>query len=704
MSRQVRDRLLAALRSELLGPSEPDETIVEYPTTRYIVGRLAPARSAEDDTDAAIDSTENDSLGVGTGGDEDGDEGTAPPLIIGFNPSSMGLSFLVDATVKSLRVLVSWGDYRREKAAEGGKVWRRHQRKGVVNGLRVDTSGPLHRVVLSPSTANPVDVVVADVDDPEIALEGVVHDFAGYRAVSIFLVNRRTKGELGDRSKDERWIYQPKLTITADTEQPVFVAKDFRTEPLLADDDGEIAVNALLYRHAREFATGHGVAAGWDEPTEGGLRTTRIFTEFIPSYEVPMLIAPSEHTGGATLDMKGLAEAETPAKLLQMLKPMADAYESWVSATKKASQASDIQGDAQLRDAAKENLSRCEQCVARIHSGLDLLSEDSRAFTAFQFANSVMWDQRIHSIWAAANRKTGEIKGSATDHDIPENRTWHPFQIGFILLNLQGIADEMGPDRQLVDLLWFPTGGGKTEAYLGLSAFALGLRRLRGDRHGMHAGAGVSIIMRYTLRLLTVQQFQRAAALICACELARREDPSTWGSEPFRIGVWVGRGTTPNTYADSQKALEDLAARKKPKEGSPVQLVSCPRCGARLAERGIPVKHTYLPDPATQKTLIICPNSSCEFSDSAGLPVVVVDDEIYRTCPALVVATVDKFARLPFKGETRALFGLRNRFSPTYGHITEAHGDYVGRRKLRSLARLARWWGSTNQLSTTRPA
>jgi hypothetical protein len=384
--------------------------------------------------------------------------------------------------------------------------------------------------------------------------------------------------------------------------------------------------------------------------------------------------------------MKGLAEAETPAKLLQMLKPMADAYESWVSATKKASQASDIQGDAQLRDAAKENLSRCEQCVARIHSGLDLLSEDSRAFTAFQFANSVMWDQRIHSIWAAANRKTGEIKGSATDHDIPENRTWHPFQIGFILLNLQGIADEMGPDRQLVDLLWFPTGGGKTEAYLGLSAFALGLRRLRGDRHGMHAGAGVSIIMRYTLRLLTVQQFQRAAALICACELARREDPSTWGSEPFRIGVWVGRGTTPNTYADSQKALEDLAARKKPKEGSPVQLVSCPRCGARLAERGIPVKHTYLPDPATQKTLIICPNSSCEFSDSAGLPVVVVDDEIYRTCPALVVATVDKFARLPFKGETRALFGLRNRFSPTYGHITEAHGDYVGRRKLRDAA------------------
>lgn len=683
MSRKVRDRLLAALRSELLGPSEPDEEITEYPTTRYIVGRLAPARCAENDTDAATDPTENDSFGVGTGGDEDGNEGTTPPLIIGFHPSSMGLSFLLNATVKSLRVLVSWGDYRREKAAKGGTVWRRYQREGVVDGLRIDIPGPLPQIMLTAGGTNPANVVVADVDDPEIALEGVVHDFAGYRAVSIFLVNRRTKGELGDRSKDERWIYQPKLTITADTEEPVFVAKDYRTEPLLADDDGEAAVNALLYRHAREFATGHGVAAGWDEPTEGGRHTTRIFTEFIPSHEIPMLIAPSEHTGGATLDMKAIAKAETPEKLVRMLKPMTDAYESWVVATKKASQASDIQRDAQLRDAAKENLSRCGQCAARICSGLDLLSEDSHAFAAFQFANKVMWDQRIHSIWSTANRKTGEIEGFATDHDKPENRTWRPFQIGFILLNLQGIANEAGPDRQLVDLLWFPTGGGKTEAYLGLSAFALGLRRLRGDRYGMYAGAGVSIIMRYTLRLLTVQQFQRAAALICACELARREDPFKWGSEPFRIGVWVGRGTTPNKYADSQKALEDLANGRKPKEGSPVQLVSCPRCGAGLVTgKGIPVKNTYLVDRAKQRTLIWCPNSSCEFSDSAGLPVVVVDEEIYRTCPALVIATVDKFARLPFEGKTRALFGLRNRFSPTYGHITEAHGESVGGRRL----------------------
>jgi hypothetical protein len=256
---------------------------------------------------------------------------------------------------------------------------------------------------------------------------------------------------------------------------------------------------------------------------------------------------------------------------------------------------------------------------------------------AFRFANSTMWDQRIHSLWAAANRKRGALEGGAKDFDKPENRTWRPFQMGFILLNVQGIADEASADRRLIDLLWFPTGGGKTEAYLGLSAFALGLRRLRGDRHGMHAGAGVSIIMRYTLRLLTVQQFQRAAALICACEFARGNEPQKWGNEPFRIGVWVGRGTTPNTFADSQKALEDIADGRRPRAGSPVQLVACPRCGTALVgEKGVPEKNTYQLDRTAQRTLIWCCNADCDFSaassDNQGIPVVVVDDEIYRTC------------------------------------------------------------------------
>jgi hypothetical protein len=690
-SRTTRDRLIKALRCELMGPTKTDEVLNdrEFPTSRYLVGRLAPARVGEDDTDSVIDPTENDTLAVGNGDGEDGKEETSPPLIIGFNPSSFGLSFLVEPNVQVLRAKISWGDYRLEKfdGDEGtANRWRRHPREAVVDGIPVGVAGSIGRILLSPSVQNPTGVIVNGVDDPEIVLEGIVHNFIGYRAISLFLVNRRTKGALQDRDKDERWIFQPKLHISTPNDDPIFVAKDFQADHLLLDDDGEAAINALLYRHAREFATGHGVAAEWDSPIENGKKTTGIFTEFIPSYEVPLLIAPNDQTGEAMLDMKILAETAKPEEIVKFLEPMVLAYDKWIESIEKSSLSSDIQDNAQLRNAAQMNIDRCKECAFRIRDGLKLLQYDKNIFAAFQFSNKTMWEQRIHSLWAAANRKRGKLEGTATDFDKPANRTWRPFQMGFILLNLRGLADEASTDRHLIDLLWFPTGGGKTEAYLGLSAFVLALRRLRGDRYGMHAGAGVSVIMRYTLRLLTVQQFQRAAALICACEFVRRTEPQKWGSEPFRIGVWVGRGTTPNTFEDSQKALEKLKNRQTLGSGSPVQLVACPRCGTMLVnDKGIP-QNTYQIDTKARRTLVWCCNSECEFSalrsDRQGIPVVVVDEEIYRTCPSLVVATVDKFARIPFKGETRALFGLRDRYSPTYGHISEAHGNEIGNRKL----------------------
>ena len=170
--------------------------------------------------------------------------------------------------------------------------------------------------------------------------------------------------------------------------------------------------------------------------------------------------------------------------------------------------------------------------AARIRKGLELLKSSAKARTAFCLANEAMADQRVHAIWAKRNAG----KGNSTDIGdlwVEKNHKWRPFQLGFFLLNLVGVADDESEDRALVDLLWFPTGGGKTEAYLGLAAFTLFHRRLLGDRDGMEAGAGVSVIMRYTLRLLTVQQFQRAAALVCACEVIRRREKKL-GEEPYR--------------------------------------------------------------------------------------------------------------------------------------------------------------------------
>ena len=175
------------------------------------------------------------------------------------------------------------------------------------------------------------------------------------------------------------------------------------------------------------------------------------------------------------------------------------------------------------QEAAKIQLDKCEKAASRIRAGLSLLASNPRARRAFCLANEAMADQRVHAKWAKDYQLSGERTDVADIWQDTGNYTWRPFQLGFFLLNLIGVADDESEDRDLVDLLWFPTGGGKTEAYLGLAAFTLFYRRLMGDRDGMVAGAGVSVIMRYTLRLLTVQQFQRAAALVCSCEIIRSD-------------------------------------------------------------------------------------------------------------------------------------------------------------------------------------
>ena len=287
--------------------------------------------------------------------------------------------------------------------------------------------------------------------------------------------------------------------------------------------------------------------------------------------------------------------------------------------------------------------------------------------------NRAMHLQRVRSIYASKKRR-----GEAINLDAIESPQWYPFQLAFILLNLPSTTDLTHRDRchpteAISDLLWFPTGGGKTEAYLGLAAYTIGLRRLQGTIAGRSGAAGVAVLMRYTLRLLTLQQFQRATALICACEVIRREDADTWGEEPFRIGLWVGMKTTPNRTKDSEAYVEALKARSLPPSGgSPHQLTSCPWCGTEINEgRNISVSSFQ---KGKARTLVHCGDilGHCPFSrkqsKEEGLPVVVVDEEIYRRLPTLLIATVDKFAQMPWKGETQMLFGRVNGYCDRHGY------------------------------------
>ncbi|GAA5512701.1 hypothetical protein Dcar01_01419 [Deinococcus carri] len=683
--RTVRSRLIELLTQELMGPASPEEVSAEFPTTRYLLGRLAPLETLEDDVGEA----DPDFSVFEDGGDDTdlGDTPPPPPLLTSFKPSSFGLSFLLDTGVQQVDVELSWGDY--EPEGDSSITWHRRPRQGKVTGLRVNQTGKLPSIPLHPEGlgADHVGVEVEGLQDNDVRLEGVVSEFGGYRAVSLFLVNRRPADAKEDRRKDRRWIFQPRMTVRAPDKTPIFVAKDAVRDQQRALDDDE-ASNALLYRHAREFATGHGVAAEWSEPDGDSKRTVAVWTEFIPSFEIPALVAPASAAGGACLDMRDLAEAKSGAEVRGMLQPILTAYRQWIAKVEQECEQPDIQGDTSLADAAKRHLRRCGEALQRMEKGLELIESDAKVFQAFGFANRAMWMQRTQAIWAARTRKTGERTGSPRDVDIDfaDNRTWRPFQMGFILLNLRGVADPSSPDRDLVDLLWFPTGGGKTEAYLGLAAFTLALRRLKGGTATHAADAGVSVIMRYTLRLLTIQQFQRATALVAACEMLRRGDERSYGKERFRIGLWVGQSATPNTYDDAKLSLESGETKK----GTPVQLLACPWCGEHLVDRGKPRARTYIADDFCKRILLYCPNRDCDFSgpksSGQGIPVVVVDDEIYRMRPCVIIGTVDKFARLPFKGETQGIFGARSRYHPQFGHLTAAHKGFKGRGKDASTA------------------
>jgi hypothetical protein len=336
-------------------------------------------------------------------------------------------------------------------------------------------------------------------------------------------------------------------------------------------------------------------------------------------------------------------------------------------------------------DEARSVLEKARLAADRIEAGIDLVVRDPDAFRAFRFTNSAMHLQRVHTRAAAARRRDEglELADAIAREDLQRNRSWRPFQLAFLLLNLPALTDPAHPERStgeaaVADLLWFPTGGGKTEAYLGLSAYTLAIRRLRPTFGGFDAVHGVAVLMRYTLRLLTIQQFQRATTLICACEVIRRAEAGLWGEEPFRIGLWVGGRVSPNdtdVAAEWVREIRRASGRPSLRGGSPYQLTSCPWCGSRI-EKGRDLEV----DATARRTYIRCPDLfDCPFGSadpySEGLPVVVVDEEIYRLLPSLVIATVDKFAQLAWNGRTQALFGRAPQHCSRHGFVTAQIAD-----------------------------
>jgi hypothetical protein len=620
--RQERDALLEYVEKQLVGPAGGEDELIstkddryeaDKPFERYLMGMLFPIGAGVADPDRNEEAAD-----TGTGDDPD------DPVSLAYQarPSSMGLSFFTRST--SVEVSIHGATYIRE-----GRGYRR--------SAFASKECPMVHAVTS--------------DCPEVADPGV----AGLRIGSKWrksgggwlvtvVVSNSNRADQHGRYPVEDVFMQMGLCC-----RPSGSGVEAYPSPDRYSWDVEEEELALSYRDRKTFAIGHGVSARWMVPAADSVES--IETCFLPRYEVPDVTAEfDEHhplNGSRVFSLQYLADSGVPKEeKISALREFHAAYASWVEEQRAA-----IPGLERFGNAATRLVGRMDDALRRIGKGIRLLETDVSALECFRMANLAMLKQMVHGSadYSGTARPAGRAF-TAPDYFAKEwsGRKWRPFQIAFQLMVIESLVNANSVDRETVDLIWFPTGGGKTEAYLALAAFELfHRRRVSGDK-----GGGTAVIKRYTLRLLTAQQFERAASLICACDMLRSENPRLYGNEPFTLGLWVGQDTTPNTFQKANTQYREMIGQERPE--NPFQLRKCPWCGTRIVpERRSDVQH-YGISCDDSRFAFYCPEATCPFH--ASLPVNVVDDHLYANPPSLLVATIDKFARLAWEPRAASFF------------------------------------------------
>lgn len=644
-----------------------------------------------------------------------------------YKPSALGLSFFINLASEKSGIVVELADIRRSgrseidleavlpavyrtatlQIAKSGdanttssydrSVWlRRPLRKedGQPLGVNVTASellsatGPLSKKF--PTNLIDLEVVVR-------SRKWRAEAPGDFRLVTVSVVNRMA---LSGGKLEEKCLFQSGIRISCLSgasaiapypEQAIEIQQTGRPTSAY-DDEG---ASAIQYSRFKTFSIGHGCAADWisGEPDS----VSAVWSSTLPVYELPTTSSELslKHSRGerqvTPVSMRKLAGLDPSDDGLAEVRSLLSLYSSWINDLDRTlSNRADLKGAA--RKLGEEIVANCRKCHARISDGLSFLSAETdvslAARRAFRLANHAMLLSQFRQsigIRTASVGSAGALSWSepTPTFDVAEPHQfigyWRPFQIAFLLMSIRGICEPEHSDRKIVDLIWFPTGGGKTEAYLGLTAFTIIFARLANVER-----SGVDVLMRYTLRLLTAQQFQRASTLFCALEVLRKapENLSSLGDVPFRIGLWVGGSTTPNTRADALAKLRKL-------EGdvfavNPFILRKCPWCGAMFghpdadatssdsSRRGrrprrqtghlIGYKRGALV-PGHPTVVLQCGDVSCPFGFEptrlrSPLPIMLVDEDLVDDPPNLLIGTVDKFAMAAWKPELRSLFGL----------------------------------------------
>ena len=641
--RAQRDEVVGFLRAQVMGPvGGSSETLEEPPTTRYILGVLYPKAVStdvafEDSDEPEVDGGATDKLLAGAADD---------PVALSsqWMPSSVGVSFYIEAP----EIDVFTDGYSYVEIGGGGTTGKRWQR------MRLGSDEPLRIPAPTAQTRHRV---------KQRVLQGRAWVDVFWRrtgrghVATVTLLNAEEHAE-GSPPDPEQAILQAALRVAA-------VGGRIREYPemrLLSRDPEEQELS-LQYRHRRAYAIGHGAATNWEETAKGEADWVEV--DFLPRFETPQLVPRSDDR--SVLSLARLAASSTnPEWFKAGLTDFVGDYRRWIDEISQG----DPDNPGWLGPARDRVLQRLDAAASRMDAGVQLLTSDTpdsaRARRAFALANAVVLRAMRHGQPDLAGRPQprGDVRlPTGYDH---LDYSWRPFQLAFQLLTLPSLNDDQHADRDLVDLLWFPTGGGKTEAYLGLAAFSIFLRRLSQP----HREEGTVVLTRYTLRLLTAQQFQRAATMICAAEIVRRSNVEELGTQPVDIGLWVGQEATPNDLARAREVLEDLRQAERPT--SPFQLDRCPWCGTRLApERRSEDDADYGVRVTNDDFVFFCPLDSCPFHER--IPANVVDDVLYREPPTFLIATVDKFARLAWVPEAGAFLGATGRPPPSLIIQDELH-------------------------------
>jgi hypothetical protein len=657
---RVRQEIIDALRIDLMGPQSEDEVIDENPRHAYIIGMLA-SQSETDKETITINEQEVDTdiayedEGDYTAGEDDDNE---PIATTNFKvPSSMGISFYIETKTDTINLDVSWGDYTKsteKKINKDGKEYnhasytRQPMKETLTINFREGWRSKEYKLICDSN----IQIYVS-----KIQLKN------NYSLVTTYVMNKRTNPD----NDVESLMFQVELKAYSGDGSDIFIAENICREVLAADE--------FYFEQRPILGRGRGCAATWSSIIDG--RTSYVKSDFIPQHEFPGVSSALDGFDKFYFSMRFMSKPMNKDGIIEKLNVLVDSYDKWIH--EKLMNDEKMQETNFKMKVGNQVISSCQGSLSRIKDGINLINSDEIAFDAFCFMNRSMLLQR--NIMNFSKQHGAGIECNFNDFIDPRDPNndfgWRPFQIAFVLMNLKGIVCPEHMDREVVDLLYFPTGGGKTEAYLGLMAFVIANRRLKASgKTEYNSDGGVTAILRYTLRLLTTQQRDRITKMVIAAELIRQKTFPKYGKEPISIGFWVGGGVTPNNFEKLKDNPNEPGEARRNQNLIYRQLLSCPFCGNPLSE-----EEFYI-DTDQKSVSIYCADSNCMFykykQGRIKLPVYLVDEEIYSRCPTIILSTVDKFARLPWDVKTNTLFGRVDRLCSRDGYVAigEDHGRH----------------------------